>query len=328
MVRIGILGLPGCLHSAVSGLVEMLDLANAMAGSVIFSHAVLTDEGKPVRSYAGTLIEPDEPLGGGVVDIVVLPPILESLEKVLSRIRVIDWLAAHHASGRLVASICAGSFLLAEAGVLDGREATTHWNLAEEFRVRYPSVDLQVERLLVDGGDYVCAGGVSAWMDLALHLIARYAGSDVARRCAKMMLMDPHREHQAPYGMGGFRRNHGDAAILKAQSWLEENHAGSIHVGDMAQVAALGERTFQRRFRAATGKTPGQYLQQVRVEAAQTLLEASDACVEAVAEAVGYGDYSAFRKVFKKLMGCTPSVYRQRFGKVGGDARFNVAKGD
>lgn len=318
MVNVGILGLPGCLHSAVSGLVEMLDLANAMAGIECFSHTVFTVDGWPVRTFSGTNIEPEAVLGNMAVDVMVLPPILEKVETVLSMSEVVAWMKAHHASGGRIATVCAGSFLLAETGVLDGREATTHWNLAEQFRARYPAVHLRVERLLVDGGDYVCAGGVSAWMDLALHLISRHAGSGVSRRCAKMMLMDPHREHQAPYGMGGFRRNHGDAAVLRAQTWLEENHANPIQVADMAREAALGERTFLRRFKAATGKSPGRYLQQVRIEAAQTFLETTGDSVEAVAEAVGYGDYSAFRKIFRRTMGCTPSDYRQRFGGMAG----------
>lgn len=314
MVCIGIVGLPHCLHSAVAGVAEMLDLANAEAGEPIFSRRVATADGKSVACYGGSVLGADVPLAALRADVALLPPVLADLDGALATPGVVGWLAAHHAAGGRVATVCAGSFLLAETGVLDGRPATTHWNLADLFRARYPAVDLQVERLLVDGGDYVCAGGVSAWMDLALHLIARHAGGATARRCAKLMLMDPHRETQAPYGLGGFRRDHGDEPVRAAQAWLEEHHAAPIRVRDMARAAALGERTFQRRFLAATGKSPGRYLQQVRVVAAQTLLETTSAAVEEVAEAVGYGDYSAFRKSFARIMGCTPSAYRQRFG--------------
>ncbi len=204
--------------------------------------------------------------------------------------------------------------------MLDGRNATTHWALAEKFRDRYPLVRLQIERLLVDGGDYVCAGGVSAWMDLGLWLVAKYAGREVSLACAKTMLMDPHREYQTPYGMGGFRRNHGDVAVLRAQMWMEEHYAEAPRLRDLAREAVLGERTFLRRFRAATGQTPVQYMRMVRVDAAQTLLETTGMGMEAVAEAVGYADYSAFRKLFNETMGThavgLPEAFRPLNGLV------------
>ncbi len=319
MIEVGVLGVPGCLHSAVYGIGEILAQANSLHGTTLFSHGVRTPDGAPVAGYTGTVIPADGSLQDAAPDVVVLPPIIGSVDAILAEKMALRWLAECHASGRLIATICAGAFMLAETGVLDGRSATTHWNLAEQFRTRYPAVDLQIERLLVDGGDYICTGGVSAWMDLALHLVSRYAGRETALRCAKIMLMDPHREYQTPYGMGGFRKNHGDAAVLKTQLWLEKHYASGPRVREMAQEAALGEKTFLRRFRAATGKTPLQYLQQIRIEAAQTLLETTDRSVEHIAENVGYADYSAFRKLFKRIMGSTPSAYRQRFGGMGGE---------
>ncbi len=317
MIKVAVLGIPGCLHSAVCGVGEILAQANTLHGTALFHHSVLTPDAAPVHSYTGTPVFADASFSDAAPDVIVLPPIIGSVDALLALDGVVDWLADYHRSGKQIATICAGAFLLAETGVLDGRCATTHWKLAEQFRTRYPAVDLQIERLLVDGGDYLCAGGVSAWMDLALHLAAKYAGRETALRCAKVMLMDPHREYQTPYGMGGFRKNHGDAAILKTQLWLEQHYASGPRVLEMAQEAALGEKTFLRRFRDATGKTPLQYLQQIRIEAAQTLLETTDRSVERIAEDVGYTDYSAFRKLFKRIMGSTPSAYRQRFGGMG-----------
>ncbi len=325
MIEVAVLAVPGCLHSAVYGVGEILEQANGLhngfhdgpdsglGDSPLFRCSVLSPDGEPVDSFTGTRIGAAAALADVTPDILVLPPIIGSVDRALRQEQVIARLADLHATGKQIATICAGSFLLAETGLLDKRAATTHWMLAEQFRTRYPAVDLQIERLLVDGGDYICAGGVSAWMDLALHLVARYAGRETALQCAKIMLMDPHREYQTPYGLGGFRKNHGDAAVLKAQSWLETHHAEALRVRDMAQQAALGEKTFLRRFRAATGKTPLQYLQQLRIQAAQTLLESTDKNVEQIAESVGYADYSAFRKLFKRILGSTPSAYRQRF---------------
>lgn len=317
MIQVGVLAISGCLTSAVYGVIEILALANSLVESELFKTKVFTVDGHPVTSYTGSTIAPEGALDDAQLDIMILPPIMDALEEVLNTERIVEWLADHHTSGGQVATVCAGSFLLAETGMLDGRDATTHWNLAEMFRRRYPAVNLQVQRLLVDCGDYICCGGVSAWMDLALHLVTRHAGREISRQCAKILLMDPHREHQTPYGMGGFQKNHNDAAILKAQTLIEEKYATSIAIGEIAREVALGERTFQRRFRLATGQSPSLYLQQVRMEAAQVLLETTDKSVEAVAETVGYSDYSAFRKLFKRIMGTTPSAHRQRFGVIG-----------
>lgn len=316
MIHVAILAVPGCLSSAVEGIREILTLANSLLESPRFVTKVVSVEGNPVQSYTGTMINPDYSLAGTKTDLIVLPPILDGVEESLAMAGITNWLISHHGAGGRIATVCAGSFLLAETGLLNGRDATTHWDFADMFKIRYPEVQLQTHRLIVDGGDYICCGGVSAWMDLSLHLLARFAGKDIARQCAKIMLMDPHREHQTPYGMGGFRKNHNNKNILKVQQFIEDSYSNPIQVKDMAAIASLGERTFLRHFRTATGKTPGQYVQQVRIEAAQTLLETTDLGVDRVAESIGYEDYSAFRKLFKRIMGCTPSAYRQRFGMV------------
>ena len=313
MTQIAILALPGCLHSAVSGVIDVLTLANALNGSPLLFPEIVTHDGEPVESYSKIPVRPERRLADATPDIILLPPIFNSLDQALAMEAVIRRLSEHRAAGGTVATACAGSFLLAETGALDGREATTHWSLAEEFRQRYPAVRLRERRMLIDGGDYVCAGGVTACMDLALHLVNRYAGGEIARQCAKFMLLDPHRELQTPYGTGGFRRDHGDAAILRVQLWLDEHYAEPIRISDMAGQAILSERTFLRRFQAATGEPPARYLKQLRVEAARTLLETTPLGVEGVAEAVGYTDSGTFRKVFKRIMGYSPSTHRKRF---------------
>lgn len=317
MIQVGVLALSGCLASAVYGVIEILVLANSLVELELFTTKVFTVEGDSVTSYTGSTIASEGALDDAQPDIMILPPLMDSLEEALDTEKVAGWLADHHRAGGQIATVCAGSFLLAETGMLDGRDATTHWNLADMFRQRYPAVNLQVQRLLVDCGDYICCGGVSAWMDLALYLVTRHAGREVSRSCAKILLMDPHREHQTPYGMGGFQKNHNDAAILRAQTVIEENYSTQMVIGEIANEVGLGERTFQRRFRLATGKSPSVYVQQVRMEAAQVLLETTDMNVEEVAGKVGYNDYSAFRKLFKRIMGNTPSVYRRQFGVIG-----------
>lgn len=223
------------------------------------------------------------------------------------------WVRRAHAAGAVACAACAGVFTLAEAGLLDGREATTHWALAGEFAARFPRVRLDARRLLVDGGDCVCAGGVTAYFDLALLVIARYASAEAAAACARTLLLDPGRTSQTPYMSLLAGPPHGDAAIARAQRLLEDAVSPAPTLGELARAAQLGERTFQRRFRKATGRSPLEYLQALRVERAKRLLATSGQSVAEIADAVGYGDPASFFRLFRHMAGVTPGEYRQRF---------------
>ncbi len=159
----------------------------------------------------------------------------------------------------MLCAVCAGVFPVAETGLLDKRKATTHWNLADDFQNRYPDVFLKKEKMIVDEGDIVTAGGVTAYMDLSLYLIARFGSSDLASSVSKTLLIDPSRKSQTPYTAFSFNTAHGDGDILKTQEWMEKNISNSLSVASLAEKAGLGERTFARRFKKATGDTPLEY---------------------------------------------------------------------
>ena len=230
---------------------------------------------------------------------------------------LVAWLRRAHASGAIACAACAGVFFLAEAGLLEGRAATTHWGLAQAFRARYPGVRLEPERLLVDGGDYVCAAGLTAYFDLALHLVARFASPEVAASCARTLLLDPGRASQTPYMSLLGPCAQGDAHMAKAQEWLEKNHTRTLRPGELAAAVTLGERTLLRRFKKATGRTPGAYLQALRIEHAKRLLESGTLSVDEIVATVGYQDTPAFFRLFKEMTGLTPGGYRSRFSVLG-----------
>jgi transcriptional regulator GlxA family with amidase domain len=212
--------------------------------------------------------------------------------------------------------VCAGAFLLAETGLLAGRPATTHWALREAFAARFPEVRLDTDRLIVDDGDLITAGGVMAWVDLGLRLIERYLGPSVMLATARFFLVDPGGREQRFYSPFAPVLTHGDAAVLKVQRWLQVRGGDRVSLEAMARKAALGERTFLRRFQKATGLTPIVYVQHLRVGKARELLEASDHSIDEIAWQVGYEDTGAFRKVFQRVMGLTPGEYRRRFSHV------------
>jgi len=225
----------------------------------------------------------------------------------------VDWLKNHSKKGADIASVCTGAFLLAETGLLKGKTATTHWAFTDLFRERFPLVDLRPEQIITDEGRIYCSAGFTAAIDLSLYLVEKYCGHDVALNSAKVMLYDLGRNSQSVYSVFRFKKNHKDSSILEIQAWIENHYSKKIQYDDLAKRFGLSPRSLERRFKAATGVTPLNYLHQVRVEASKRLLEESDKSFDEITWQVGYGDGGFFRKVFVKETGLRPMAYRQRF---------------
>lgn len=225
----------------------------------------------------------------------------------------VDWIKGHAERGAHIASVCTGAFLLAATGLLDGKTATTHWAFADDFRTRFPSVDLRPERIITDEGQFFCSAGFTAGMDLALYLVEKYCGSEVALGSAKASVHNFSRSSQLPYSVFRLLKNHNDTAILKVQTWIENNYSEKLSYCGLAKMFGFTTRTLERRFQAATGVTPLYYLQKIRVEASKRLLEESNESFDEITWKVGYGDGGFFRKVFVKETGLQPTVYRKHF---------------
>nr|WP_302795478.1 helix-turn-helix domain-containing protein [Shinella daejeonensis] len=245
---------------------------------------------------------------------MILPPSLDGPATAGTAAPYVDWLRGRHAEGAILASVCAGAFLLGETGLLDGRPSTTHWILEDQFRDRFPRVPVDVDRLLIDGGQILTAGGVMSWTDLCLRLVERLRGAEVMTQTARFLLVDPPGREQRYYSIFPPRTGHGDTAVLEVQRWLQETEAKDISLETLATRAGLERRTFLRRFRKATGMTTSEYGQRLRVSRACELLQFSGLTVEQIAWETGYGDPGSFRKIFARFIGLTPGEYRQRFG--------------
>ncbi|GAB2187782.1 GlxA family transcriptional regulator [Roseibium sp. LAB1] len=229
---------------------------------------------------------------------------------------VADWLGEAYARGAIVTSVCSGSILLGAAGVLDGKEATTHWGFADMLGRNFPNVKVCPERILVPAGEghrVVTAGGASAWADLMLYLISRFAGTDEARRIAKIYLIDPHDQGQLTYASLASGRQHDDQRIAEAQVWAARNYQTPSPVAAMAEQANMTERGFLRRFRKATGQSPTDYVQTLRVEEAKQLLETTSMSIDEISAEVGYSEPSSFRSAFRKRVGTSASAYRKKW---------------
>jgi len=229
----------------------------------------------------------------------------------------VAWLQRMYRQGAIITSACSGALLLAEAGLLDGLEATSHWIFRDMFANYYPKVKFRPERILCFAGDehrIVTAGGQTAWQDLALYLIARFCGRDEAIRAAKIHLIVEHLDGQLHFAGMGPLRQHRDSAIGHCQAWIAENYKIDQPVSRMMQISGLASSTFTRRFRAATGYQPIEYVQALRVEEAKELLETSARPVEQIGHEVGYEDPASFRRLFRRITGLTPSEYRRKIG--------------
>ncbi len=244
---------------------------------------------------------------------VILPPNLTGSWGE-DEVGVHDWLRAQHASGAIMCSVCAGAFWLGHSGLLKGRPATTHWLLEEEFRSAFPDTQINAEHLLIDDRDIVTAGGLMAWLDLGLFVVNRWLGAQVVSETARHLLIDPSGREQRNYRSFRPSLTHGDRAILALQHWLEAHSNDGITVKGMAGRTHLSDRTFLRRFKAATGYTPNAYVQNLRIEKARGLLERTRIPVNEVGWNVGYGDPSAFSRLFKAITGLSAGEYRKRFG--------------
>jgi len=252
-------------------------------------------------------------------DIVCVPEVLLAPGEPLSGrfVAEIDWLRARYCEGATLATACSGAMLLAEAGLLDGHEATTHWAWCDVLRERYPQVTVHAQRALVVSGEgqrLVMAGGGTSWLDLVLYLIARVAGVDAAMQVARINLIDWHAVGQQPFARLARSRQVEDAVIGRCQAWIADHYQAPAPVAAMARLSGLSERSFKRRFRQATGMPPLEYVHTLRIEEAKQMLESGEAPVEEVAAEVGYEDPGFFSRLFRRKVGLSPSQYRRRFG--------------
>ena len=320
--QVTVIGFEQALATAITGIMDLFRMAgvtwariNEQPVEPHFQVTLATATGEPCHCVNGLTLQAHCSWAEAPApDIVIIPTIGGDIERTLADNAALapllrDW----HRQGTDVASNCTGAFFLADASLLDNRDATTHWGYCNLFRERYPDVRLLPHQLITSADTLFCAGGGMAWFDLGLFLVERHCGVETARTLAKAFVMDMGRNSQAAYASIHSRRYHQDQTVMLIQDWLEEHIAEPINLDALATRFHLTPRTFKRRFRDATGDRPLHYLQKLRVEAAKRLLEDPRQRLQQVTRAVGYEDASSFSRLFRTHTGMTPSTYRSRF---------------
>jgi transcriptional regulator GlxA family with amidase domain len=330
MPRIRIWVFDGILASGVAGTVDIFTAANAVSAernpgrrgkAPLLEWRIESLDGGPVQTASGQMVAVDGPINArAAADAVVVPgPFIAEIERFFARGDIVRPLLAalryRHARGTLLASYCTGSFILAEAGLLDGGVATTHWAKAKLFAKRYPEVDLRVSEILTEQKGILCSGAVTTSLNLALRIVEKFAGADVAHATARMMLIDTNRVSQSSYASRPTQPPHSDELVARAQRYMERSLQQGFNLGELARHLAVSERTLNRRFKNSLGEAPLHYLQSLRVDVAKRLLESPGLTVDAVGERVGYGDLSTFRRLFKRETGLSPRDYQRRFAR-------------
>ena len=328
MIRIWVYD--GILASGVSGPLDVFTAANRFAERNAASQGrefqpiawrVESPDGQPVRAASGQAIAVD-----GRIDarkradaIVVTAPFVADMEGFIARRDQLhapsSALRLQRKAGAVVATYCTGSYLLAEAGLLDGRIATTHWSRASDFARRYPRVELRASEVLTEQDGILCSGAVTSFLNLALRLVEMFAGARLAATTAKALLIDTNRISQASYATLLDEHGHTDRLVARAQRRMETTLQQRFRLSELAAHLAVSERTLNRRFKQATGDAPLEYLQTLRVEVAKRVLESGRMSLKAVTQRVGYGDLSTFRELFKRKTGLSPSEYQRRFAR-------------
>ncbi len=318
--HVSLLALPDATLSTLAGLYDTMNARALLggAGAPTFGVQVVGEAAGALRLASGVPFEVQRSIDDvAATDIVVVPSVVLRGGWPLGRYpRAVEWLQRMHAGGAVLCSACSGIFLLGETGLFDGHDTTVHFAYADALAAAHPRLRIHPDRVLVVAGDredLVTSGASNTWHDLALYLIARYAGATDAQEIARMLALQWHQDGLRPFMTFEGRRDHGDSEIESAQRWLATHFSVAAPVDEMVQRSRLAERTFKRRFVAATGMAPIAYVQRLRIEDAKRRLERTDAPVDDVAWRVGYEDPAFFRRLFKRVAGMAPGAYRKRF---------------
>jgi transcriptional regulator GlxA family with amidase domain len=252
-------------------------------------------------------------------DLVIIPSLAcRDFDVIIQQnLELVDWIKDQYKNGAEIASICSGAFLLAATGLLEGKTCSTHWNVATDFKRMFPNINLHLDKLIATEPGIYTNGGAFSFLNLCLFLVEKYFNRQTAIYCSKIFQIDIERSSQSPFLIFQIQKNHGDDLVCEAQNFIEENLSEKISFEELASKLAISRRNFDRRFIKATGNTPVEYLQRVKVEVAKRALENGRKTVFEVMNDVGYSDDKAFREVFKKITGLSPLDYKAKYNKEG-----------
>jgi len=249
-------------------------------------------------------------------NLIIIPSLNHNYQRAVKGNKLmIDWIEGQYKNGAEIASICTGAFMLASSGLLDGKSCSTHWAVADNFRNMFPQVNLQTDKLITDENGIYTNGGAYSFLNLIIYLIEKYYDRQTAIFCSKVFQIEMDRQSQSSFTIFTGQKLHGDEMVKKAQAYIESKPHEKISVEHLSSRFAVGRRNFDRRFIKATGNTPVEYSQRVKIESAKKAFETSRKTINEVMYEVGYSDVKAFREVFRKITGMSPLEYRGKYNK-------------
>lgn len=320
-MNVYIFGFDHAYAGLMVGMMDIFDQANGLLADQAKSTGVkkmdvklVSVDGKPILCQNHLLLN----VHCAVEDIrrpdIFIITSIHDVDGALSKHRFMtDWLREQYEKGTALASICTGAFLLAETGLLDGKEATTHWSMADRFKKCYPRVHLKTEKLVISSGGLYCSGGAGSSTDLAYFLIEKHMGHELAARTAKRFIHDFRRVSQHAYEIYDAKTEHNDIQVLKTQHWINQHLHEPLSIAELSKIACMSARTYERRFKKATGDKPMVYVQRIKVEMAKQLLETTNLSFDEISHQMGYMNSGSFRKLFVRWVNLLPSEYRKRF---------------
>lgn len=327
-MKVAILSFDQCTTISSIGSYDMLNKVNEFAREMgiakkdqsLFEVDLVGINGKVIQGVGGIAVTANKSIEEiDSTDLIIISAIDNSVDAVIeNNSGVFPWIRKMYDQGASVASLCTGAFVLAETGLLDNKSATTHWLLKDLFTQKFPSVQLKVDKIIVDEGRLMSSGGATSFLTAILYLVEKYGGKELAGFTSKVFLIEPNRSPQNSFAIFSPQKEHNDGSILKVQQYIEENYSTHLPADSLAELASMSKRTFLRKFKAATGNTPLEYLQRVRVEAAKKELERTEKNVDHIIENIGYEDLPSFRKLFSRYTGFSMSQYRKRFRMLAG----------
>jgi len=321
-ITISILAVEETMVYTLAGPYDIFSTAGACSqqmrsasGAFVTDTSIVGINKGSLRCYNGLTIECQKSLEEVVkTDLIIIPSVEFIDGPFLTKYPELkDWLMQHHKQGSVIASVCAGAFIIAETGLLDGKVSTTHWAFADAMQERFPAIDVHSDKIITEQDNIICAGGATSWQDLVVYLVEKYSTIDTAKYIEQFFLLNSHQEGQLPYKLLKSTVTHEDQIIREAQEWIENHLAIEDLLRKMTEGSGLPERTFKRRFKLATKQTPNEYIQNERIDTAKKLLLTTLSTVQEIAEQVGLMDGSYFRRLFKRKTGMTAHDFRKSF---------------
>jgi transcriptional regulator GlxA family with amidase domain len=323
-MKVAILNYEGAISSSITGPYDILSGTNNILqlfgipnNKIVFEVDIVNSskiKSSSLASVTGNKIITNKK----IYDLVIIPAMdFEYVDKVLiNEQKMVNWIKQQYKSGSEIASICMGTFLLAATGLIDGKKATTHWMGVPLFKKLFPLVSLEDDKVIIDEGSIYSCGAAFSFTSLMVYLVEKFCGHEAALAVSKVFMIQIHDSGQHSFTIFELQKGHQDKDIKRIQDFIERNYSQELYVKKLAERFHMSNRTFIRRFSTATGNTPLEYIQRVRIEAAKRLLEKGKEGVEQVCIKSGYEDFNFFRKVFRRYTGLSPKEYRYKYGNM------------